>query len=50
MDDPECWAVQTVGEGEVDWAFFRRHFIRFMTRYVAGAAPAPPGTGWLLST
>ena len=22
MDDPECWAVQTVGEGEVDWAFF----------------------------
>lgn len=22
MGNPECWTVQTVGEGEVDWAFF----------------------------
>lgn len=22
MDDPECWAVQTLNEGDVDWSFF----------------------------
>ena len=22
MNDPECWAVQTVNEGDVDWGFF----------------------------